>query len=60
MKYVLKQLEDEIIVTGIANLHFFEFPQNFYTNQDSHPFRELIFVSSGKLAIESDNYSVIL
>jgi len=60
MKYVLKKLSDEINVTGIANLHFFEFPQNYYTENDSHPFRELVFVSSGRLAINSDSYSGIL
>ena len=60
MKYVLKKLDDEIKVTGIANLHFFEFPENYYTTHDSHPFRELVFVSSGRLAITSDNFSGIL
>ena len=60
MKYVLKKLDDEIKVTGIANLHFFEFPENYYTTHDSHPFRELVFVSSGRLAIDSDNFSGIL
>ena len=60
MKYVLKKLDEEIRVTGIANLHFFEFPENYYTHSDSHPFRELVFVSSGKLLIESDNFNGIL
>lgn len=60
MEYVLKKLEDKISVTGIANLHFFEFPQNFYTAQDKHPFRELIFVSGGRLSIKSDNFSGVL
>ena len=60
MKYVLKQLESTIRVTGIANLHFFEFPENYYTHTDSHPFMELIFVSSGKLLINSDNFNGVL
>ena len=60
MKYVLKKLNDEIKVTGIANLHFFEFPENYYTENDSHPFMELVFVSSGRLAINSDNFNGIL
>jgi AraC-like DNA-binding protein len=60
MKYVLKKLNDELKVTGIANLHFFEFPENYYTENDSHPFMELVFVSSGRLAINSDNFNGIL
>ncbi len=56
MKYVVKKLEDSIKVTGIVNLHFFEFPENYYTEYDSHPFRELVFVSDGKLAIKSDSF----
>lgn len=60
MKYVLKALKDEVKVTGIANLHFFEFPENYYTNKDSHPFRELVYVSSGKLAINSQNFNGVL
>lgn len=57
MKYVVKKLEDSIKVTGIVNLHYFEFPEHYYTEYDSHPFRELIFVSDGKLAIKSDSYN---
>lgn len=57
MNYVLKKLENSISVTGIYNVHFFEFPQNFYTKDESHPFYELVFVSSGKLSIISDDYT---
>lgn len=60
MKYVLKQLSDEIKVTGIANLHFFEFPENYYTAKDSHPFFELIFVAGGRLSIKSLGFDGIL
>lgn len=60
MKFVLKKLCEELKVTGIANLHFFEFPQNYYTKSDSHPFRELVFVSSGRLSISSDGFNGVL
>lgn len=56
MEFVLKNLKSKISVTGIANVHFFEFSENFYTENDKHPFYELIFVSSGKLNINSDDY----
>ena len=57
MDYVLKKLDDTIRVTGIANVHFFEFPQNFYTQDDSHPFYELVYVSSGSLMVVSEDYT---
>lgn len=56
MKYVLKNLETTLQINNIVNIHFFEFPADFYTVPDSHPFYELIFVSSGALDIVSDNY----
>ena len=53
----MKKLDDTIRVTGIANVHFFEFPQNFYTQDDSHPFYELVYVSSGSLMVVSEDYT---
>jgi AraC-like DNA-binding protein len=38
-------------------LHFFEFPTDFYTKSDSHPFYELVYVSGGKLTIKSEGFS---
>ena len=60
MKFILKELENQITVSGIANVHFFEFPENFHTDNDRHPFYELLFVASGKLKVESEEYSGII
>ena len=57
MKYVTKKLSDTISVTGIVNLHFFEFGKDFSTDDEEHPFYELVFVNSGKLFISSEDYS---
>ena len=57
MEYVLKKLDDSVRVTGIANVHLFEFPQNFYTKVEKHPFYELVYVSSGSLTVVSDDYN---
>ena len=57
MKFVLKQLNDALSVTGVANVHFFEFPENYHTQNDSHPFHELLFVSGGKVEVKSENYN---
>lgn len=60
MKFIEKELKTTISITNIVNVHFFEFPKDFYTEKDSHPFYELIFVSSGRLFIKSDDYNGIL
>ena len=52
-----KDLKSKLNVTGIANVHFFEFSENFYTKNDRHPFYELVFVSNGSLDIKSESYS---
>ena len=56
MEYVSKQLIDTLRVTGIVNLHFFEFDNDFTTVGERHPFYELVFVNSGKLYISSEDY----
>lgn len=56
MKYVSKQLNDTLCITGIVNLHFFEFDNDFTTVRERHPFYELVFVNSGKLYISSEDY----
>ena len=60
MKFVTKELNDTIKVTGVVNLHFFEFQKDFSTTDDRHPFYELVFVNSGVLSISSEDYSGVL
>lgn len=57
MEYVTKRLSDTINVTGIVNLHFFEFANDLTTVDEMHPFYELVFVNSGTLNIYSEDYS---
>ena len=57
MEYVTKRLSDTIIVTGIVNLHFFEFASDLTTVDEMHPFYELVFVNSGTLNISSEDYT---
>ena len=56
MEFVMKELKDDISVSRIANVHFFEFEKNYYTEHDSHPFCELVFVASGELYVDAENY----
>ena len=60
MDYVSKKLNNTLSVTGIVNLHFFEFDKNFSTDGEEHPFYELVFVNSGKLLVTSEDYTGVL
>ena len=60
MEFKLKTLNDTVTVNKIANVHFFEFQSDFYTGTDSHPFAELVYVSSGALKISSEGFNGIL
>ena len=56
MEYVLKRFRPQLDVSAIANVHFFEFPEKFYTEKDNHPFSELLYVESGTITVSSENY----
>ncbi len=60
MEYVTKKLNDTLSVTGIVNLHFFTFGNDFTTVGEGHPFYELIYVNTGKLRISSEGYTGVL
>lgn len=60
MKYtnhIRQELTDAIEVNAIVNINLFEFPQNYYTESDKHPFWELVYVVNGKLIVKAENYS---
>ena len=56
MDFVLKKLDNVLKISSIVNLHFFEFQNEYHTKADKHPFYELVFVSSGKLFINSESF----
>ncbi len=60
MKYKLKKFEKAIEVTRIANIHYFEFTKQYHTFEDQHDFRELIYVDSGLINVESESYTGVL
>lgn len=60
MEFTIKPFETQIDVTGIVNVHFFEFSEHFTTQNDKHPFCELVFVSAGVLEVRSETFSGIL
>ena len=57
MEFKLKRFEKTLEVTKIANIHYFEFTKRYHTFKDKHSFRELLYVDSGFITVDSDNYS---
>ena len=57
MQFVLKPFKTEINIKKLANIHYFEFTSNYETEEDSHPFLELLYVDSESIIINSDSYS---
>ena len=60
MNYNLKSFDMAVSVTKIANLHYFEFTNEYHTKKDTHEFRELIYVDSGRIYTKAESYSGIL
>ncbi len=56
MDYKLKRFEKVIDITRIANIHYFEFTREFHTLKDRHEFRELIYVDSGYIEVNAEDY----
>lgn len=57
MEFKLKRFEKKIEVTRIANIHYFEFTRKYQTFKDNHAFRELVYVDTGLINVEAENYS---
>lgn len=57
MEYKLKSFDLPLVVSHLANIHYFEFTARFHTAGDSHNFCELLYVDKGKITVHSENYS---
>lgn len=60
MVFKLKKFNTDINVTRLANIHYFEFLNEYHTAADSHAFREIVYVDSGSVQVESDGYHGVL
>lgn len=56
MQYVLKDFKTAVSVKKIANIHYFEFTDQYKTHSDAHDFCELIYIDKGALRIESEGF----
>ena len=56
MDFILKSFETPVVVSRIANVHYFEFTNQYHTESDSHNFCELVYVDNGEITVFSDNF----
>ncbi|MBE6696046.1 MAG: helix-turn-helix transcriptional regulator [Ruminococcaceae bacterium] len=56
MEFKLKDFKTDVNVTRMANIHYFEFVKKYHTFEDRHPFRELVYVDSGSIRVDSDGF----
>lgn len=56
MDFLLKEFETALVVTRIANIHYFEFTRQYSTSADRHAFRELVYVDSGSITANAEGY----
>ena len=57
MDFKLYEFDMPIQVSRIANIHYFEFTEEYHTNDDSHNFCELIYIDKGEIYVNSQNFS---
>ncbi|MBQ8551701.1 MAG: helix-turn-helix transcriptional regulator [Clostridia bacterium] len=60
MEFHVNKFEQVLNVTGIANLHYFEFTPQYQTIEDHHNFFELVYVDKGAITVDAENYSGML
>lgn len=57
MDFKLQKCKIQMNVTRIANIHYFEFTNEYHTAVDSHNFCELIYVDTGTLSVTAENFN---
>lgn len=60
MEYKLQNFKMQLSVSKIANVHYFEFLNDYHTKGDSHDFYELLYVDKGTIMVSSENFSGML
>ncbi len=57
MDFKIKHLNNTLSVSGLVNVHFFDFTTDYETKDDCHPFCELLYVNSGTLYVTAESYT---
>ena len=56
VNFKLKPFDMPIVVSRLANVHYFELTNDFHTETDSHNFFELLYVDKGKVNVRSEGF----
>ena len=56
MDYNLKSFDMPLVVSRLANIHYFEFTNQYHTKGDSHNFCELLYVDNGAVNIHAEHF----
>ena len=54
MEFKLKKFQNALNVTRLANIHYFEFTEQYHTDNDRHEFRELVYVDNGSIYVSAE------
>ncbi len=57
MEYTLKSFIEPVTISRIANIHYFEFTNQYHTSLASHNFCELLYCDRGSITVNAENYS---
>lgn len=57
MDFKLQKCKIQMNVKRIANIHYFEFTNEYHTAVDAHNFCELIYVDTGTLSVDAENFN---
>ena len=60
MDFKLQDFSTPMVVTRVANIHYFEFANKYHTLENSHNFCELLYVDKGSITVHSENYSGVM
>lgn len=60
MEYSLKSFITPVTITRIANIHYFEFTNQYHTTPASHNFCELLYCDRGTITVDAENYKGIV
>lgn len=58
--YIKHKLSNDINITKIVTLHYFEFDKNFHFPGEIHDFWEMVYIDSGEVIINADKNSYLL
>ncbi len=60
MDFKLQDFSTPMVVTRVANIHYFEFTNEYHTLENKHDFCELLYVDKGSITVHSEHYSGVL